>query len=61
VDPTLLIIAIAVVTPVAIIWALAKSARLRGPATRHESKRPVGSLVTDVVPEDDPGDENDGS
>lgn len=52
VDPVFVIVVIVVLTPVAIVWALAKSARLRGPATRKESKRPVESLVTDVIPHD---------
>jgi hypothetical protein len=51
-DPIVLVIVIVVGTPLAVIWALAKSAQLRGPAGRREPRRPVGSLVTDAIPEE---------
>jgi hypothetical protein len=54
VDPTLVVIIVVVVVPLAVILALAKSAQLRGPAPRRESKRPVGSLVTEAIPEEHP-------
>jgi hypothetical protein len=53
-DPIVLVIVIVVLMPIAVVWALAKSARLRGPAPRPESRRPVGTLVTDAVPEEKP-------
>jgi hypothetical protein len=60
-DPIVLVIVIAVATPLAVIWALAKSAQLRGPAPRPEPRRPVGSLVTEAIPEEHPeeADDND--
>jgi hypothetical protein len=55
VDPIVLIILIVVGTPTAVIWALSKSASLRGPAPRPvESRKPVDLLVTDVIPEEHP-------
>jgi hypothetical protein len=45
--------------PLAVVGALAYSARLRGPTPRKESRQRVGSLVTDAVPEENP-DEADG-
>jgi hypothetical protein len=60
VDPIVLVIVLAVGMPLAVIWALSKSASLRGPAPRRpESRKPVGALVTDVIPEDLPEDEED--
>jgi hypothetical protein len=56
VDPIVLVIAVAVLTPIAVIWALAKSASLRGPLPRPEGRRPVQDLVTDAVPEAHPED-----
>jgi hypothetical protein len=56
VDPIVLVIIIAVGTPVAVIGGLAVSARLRGPATRRESRRRVDSLVTNAIPEEHPDD-----
>ena len=53
-DPLVLVIVIVVAMPLAVIWALAKSAQLRGPAPRREPRRPVGALVTEAVPEDHP-------
>ena len=53
-DPIVLVIIIAVAFPVGVVLALAYAARLRGPATRRESRRRVGSLVTNAVPEEHP-------
>ncbi|HEX4718121.1 MAG TPA: hypothetical protein VH300_06295 [Thermoleophilaceae bacterium] len=53
-DPIVLVIVIVVGIPLAVIWALAKSAQLRGPAARREPRRPVGSLVTEAIPEEHP-------
>jgi hypothetical protein len=58
VDPIVLVIVLAVGMPLAVIAALAVSARLRGPAPRPESRRRVESLVTEAVPEEHP-DEDD--
>ena len=58
VDPIVLVIVLAVGMPLAVIAALAVSARLRGPAPRPESRRRVESLVTEAVPEQRP-DEDD--
>jgi hypothetical protein len=52
VDPIYLAVALIVLMPIATIWALSKSAQLRGPLARKESKRPVESLVTEAVPEE---------
>ena len=63
VDPVVLVIILAVGMPVAVVGGLAYSARLRGPAPRTESKRRVGSLVTEAVPEaraDEADDRDDG-
>ena len=57
-DPIVLVIVLAVGMPLAVIAALAVSARLRGPAPRPESRRRVESLVTEAVPEEHP-DEDD--
>jgi hypothetical protein len=60
VDPVVLVIVLAVGMPLGVIWALSKSASLRGPAPRRrESRKPVGALVTDVIPEEVPEDEED--
>jgi hypothetical protein len=60
VDPVVLVIVVAVGMPVAVIWALSRSASLRGPAPRHpESRKPVDALVTDVIPEQVPEDDED--
>ena len=58
-DPIVLVIVLVIVMPLAAVWALARSAQLRGPAPRRESKRPVGSLVTEAIPEEHPDDEAD--
>ena len=36
-----------------------KSARLRGPIQRPESKKPVEALVTDVIPEEHPEEDEE--
>lgn len=59
VDGTLVIAVIVVVMPLAVLWALSKSAALRGPLARPESRRPVGSLVTEVVPEKRPEEDEE--
>lgn len=58
-DPIILVIVVVVVTPLAVIWALAKSSQLRGPLPGKESRRPVGSLVTEALPEEHPDEEAD--
>ena len=58
VDPVVIAIILIVVMPVAVFWALAKSSQLRGPAPRRESRRPVGSLVTEAIPEEHPDAED---
>ena len=59
-DPIVLIIILAVGGPLGVVWALSKSAALRGPAPRgRESRKPVSDLVTDVVPEEHPEDDED--
>ena len=57
-DPFVIVIVVVVVTPVAVVWALAKSSQLRGPTTRPGSRRRVQSLVTEAVPEE-PRDEDE--
>lgn len=59
-DPIVIAIILVVVMPVAVFWALAKSSQLRGPAPRRESRRPVGSLVTEAIPEEHPDDDDQG-
>jgi hypothetical protein len=56
VDPVVLVIVLAVGMPIAVVFALAKAAQLRGPAPRRESRRRVGSLVTEALPEEQPDD-----
>jgi hypothetical protein len=58
VDPVVIAIVIVVVMPLAVVFALAKAARMRGPALRPESRRPVASLVTEAVPEEHPDDDD---
>jgi pimeloyl-ACP methyl ester carboxylesterase len=57
VDPIVLIIIVAVGMSIGIVLALAYAARLRGPAPRSESRRRVGALVTEAVPQEHPDDE----
>jgi hypothetical protein len=52
VDPIVVAIALLILMPLATLWALAASSRLRGPLSRKESHRPAGALVTDVIPEE---------
>jgi hypothetical protein len=54
VDPIVLVIIIAVGMPLGVVLALAYAARLRGPMPRKESRRRVGSLVTEAIPEEHP-------
>ena len=56
-DSWLVVLIIAVTVPVVVIWALAKSAALRGPAPRPGPRRPVESLVTEVIADDRPEEE----
>ena len=54
----MVIVLIAVLLPVALIFVLAKSASLRGPAAPgRESRRRVDSLVTEAIPEEVPEDD----
>ena len=57
-DPFVIAVAIVVLMPLAVIWAVAKAARMRGPNVHPESRRPVGSLVTEAVPEERPDDDD---
>ena len=57
VDPIVIAVILVVGMPLAVLWALARSSRLRGPLPRPESRRPVESLVTEVVPEEHPDEE----
>jgi hypothetical protein len=62
-DPTVIVLIVAIGTPVAVLWALAQASRLRGPLYRPESRRRVEALVTEAVPEEHPdpdGDVEDG-
>ena len=53
------VIALAVLVAVGVLWALAKSAQLRGPAPRKHPSRPVESLVTELIPEEHPSEDED--
>jgi hypothetical protein len=57
VDPIVLVIIVAIGTPIGVLWGLSKAAALRGPQVRPESRKPVSALVTDVVPEEHPEDD----
>jgi len=57
VDPTILVIIIVIGMPLGVLAGLAYAAKLRGPPARPESRRPVGTLVTDAIPEEHPEDE----
>jgi hypothetical protein len=59
VDAFVLVAIIVVAMPVAVFAALAISARLRGPMSRPESRKRVGSLVTEAIPEEHRHDEED--
>lgn len=51
-DPIVLIIIVVIGLPLGVVWALVKTARMRGPQMRPESRRPVESLVTEAVPDE---------
>ena len=56
-DGTTLIIIVVIALPVLLVWALSKSAALRGPMPPPRQRRDsVDLLVTDVVHEDPPED-----
>ena len=57
-DPYVLVAIIVIVMPLLVLGGMALSARWRGPVYRSESRRPVESLVTDVIPDDRPEDED---
>jgi hypothetical protein len=57
VDPFVFAVIAVIVFPLAVLWALSRSASLRGPAVRAESRKPVEALVTDVIPDDRPDEE----
>ncbi|MEA2494367.1 MAG: hypothetical protein QOJ29_2278 [Thermoleophilaceae bacterium] len=60
VDPIVLVIIIAVGMPLGVVFALAKTAQLRGPAAPgRESRKRVESLVTEAIPEEHPEDDED--
>jgi hypothetical protein len=60
VDKTLFVALIVVLLPVGVVWAMVKSASLRGPAApAPERRRPVGSLVTEAIPEEPPDDDHE--
>jgi hypothetical protein len=59
VDPIVVALLLLVLVPVAIIWALSKSAALRGPSVPLSRRKPVEALVTEVIPEGHPEDEED--
>jgi hypothetical protein len=59
VDAWVIVIIALVLVPLAVVWALAKSASLRGPAPRPNPRRPVETLVTEAIPEEHP-EEDDG-
>jgi hypothetical protein len=57
-DATVLILIVAIAVPVLVVWALSKSAALRGPRPpAAQRRRPVETLVTDAIPEEPPEDE----
>ena len=55
----MIILFVAVALPVALVWALAKSASLRGPEPRPSGKRRVESLVTEVIADERPEEERE--
>jgi hypothetical protein len=59
-DVTILIVIGAVALPVLIVWALSKSAALRGPMppARQPRPEPVEMLVTDAIQEEPPEDDD---
>jgi hypothetical protein len=59
-DATVVILIIVIALPVLVIWALSKSAALRGPMPpAGHGREPVETLVTEAVPEEHPDDEED--
>jgi hypothetical protein len=57
-DATTLIIVLAIALPVLVIWALSKAAALRGPMPpAAQGRHPVGTLVTEAVPEEPDDDD----
>ena len=59
-DGTTLIIIVAIALPVLVIWALSKSAALRGPMPPPRQRREsIDTLVTDVVHEEPPEEDSD--
>jgi hypothetical protein len=60
VDPLVIVLVIVIATPLAVMWALAKGAQLRGPAPRKAPRRPVGGLITDAIPEQHPDEDGPG-
>jgi hypothetical protein len=61
VDPIVVAILLVILVPIAVVWALSKSASLRGPAVRPMSRRPVDTLVTEAIPEEHPDEEGEGA
>jgi hypothetical protein len=59
VDAWLLVAIIAIIAPVAVIYALAKSASLKGAEPRPGGARRVESLVTEVIADDRPEEERE--
>jgi hypothetical protein len=57
VDFLVVVLALLIIVPVAVVWALSKSAGLRGPMPPARASRPVEALVTEVVPEEHPEQE----
>ena len=58
-DTWVIVLIVAVAAPVFVIWALAKSASLRGPEPRPGGRRRVESLVTEVIADDRPEEERE--
>jgi hypothetical protein len=57
-DATVLILIVAIAVPVLVVWALSKSAALRGPSPpAAQRRRPVETLVTEAIPEEPPEEE----
>jgi hypothetical protein len=57
-DPIIVALALLIIVPIAVIWALSKSAALRGPMPRTNPRKPVGALVTEVIPEEHPKEDD---
>jgi hypothetical protein len=57
-DRTLIMVIVLICLPVITVWAMAKAASLRGPASPpEESHEPIEVLVTDKFPYDEQRDE----